>query len=144
MLCKYCHADLLQISVAGNSPFFYFIYFYVGCINLSFAYVEGESLLMALKDVALSSGRQVEYVGRRAVSYREMNVISAVKLLIRSGLHCALYFLVWLMSQPGIDCILRRCFSSVAHCKGRSNVFILKAKKQKFLSASFADSLTVV
>jgi cysteine sulfinate desulfinase/cysteine desulfurase-like protein len=28
-----------------------------GCLNLSFAYVEGESLLMALKDVALSSGR---------------------------------------------------------------------------------------
>ncbi|KHN71755.1 putative cysteine desulfurase, mitochondrial [Toxocara canis] len=26
------------------------------CVNLSFAYVEGESLLMALKDVALSSG----------------------------------------------------------------------------------------
>ena len=30
---------------------------YSGCVNLSFAYVEGESLLMALKDVALSSGR---------------------------------------------------------------------------------------
>ncbi|KAI8042745.1 cysteine desulfurase, mitochondrial [Drosophila gunungcola] len=29
---------------------------YNGCLNLSFAYVEGESLLMALKDVALSSG----------------------------------------------------------------------------------------
>lgn len=29
---------------------------YPGCINVSFAYVEGESLLMALKDVALSSG----------------------------------------------------------------------------------------
>ncbi|XP_069508340.1 cysteine desulfurase [Ambystoma mexicanum] len=29
---------------------------YAGCINLSFSYVEGESLLMALKDVALSSG----------------------------------------------------------------------------------------
>ncbi|QRV87997.1 aminotransferase class-V protein [Ceratobasidium sp. AG-Ba] len=29
---------------------------YPGCVNLSFAYVEGESLLMALKDVALSSG----------------------------------------------------------------------------------------
>ena len=29
---------------------------HTGCVNLSFAYVEGESLLMALKDVALSSG----------------------------------------------------------------------------------------
>lgn len=29
---------------------------YHGCINLSFAFVEGESLLMAMKDIALSSG----------------------------------------------------------------------------------------
>lgn len=29
---------------------------YPGCVNISFAFVEGESLLMALKDVALSSG----------------------------------------------------------------------------------------
>ncbi|GBO45156.1 Cysteine desulfurase, mitochondrial, partial [Araneus ventricosus] len=29
---------------------------YTGCVNLSFAYIEGESLLMALKDIALSSG----------------------------------------------------------------------------------------
>ena len=30
---------------------------YPGCVNISFAFVEGESLLMALKDIALSSGR---------------------------------------------------------------------------------------
>ncbi|KDD72271.1 hypothetical protein H632_c3596p0 [Helicosporidium sp. ATCC 50920] len=29
---------------------------YWGCVNLSFAYVEGESLLMGLRDVAVSSG----------------------------------------------------------------------------------------
>lgn len=29
---------------------------YPGCVNLSFAYIEGESLLMALKDIAISSG----------------------------------------------------------------------------------------
>lgn len=29
---------------------------YPGCVNFSFAYIEGESLLMALKDVAVSSG----------------------------------------------------------------------------------------
>lgn len=34
---------------------------YPGCVNLSFAFVEGESLLMALKDVALSSGRLGEF-----------------------------------------------------------------------------------
>lgn len=29
---------------------------YPGCVNISFAYVEGESLLMACKNIALSSG----------------------------------------------------------------------------------------
>ncbi|KAL8280134.1 hypothetical protein RQP46_007464 [Phenoliferia psychrophenolica] len=29
---------------------------YPGCLNLSFSYIEGESMLMAMKDVALSSG----------------------------------------------------------------------------------------
>lgn len=35
---------------------------YYGCCNLSFAFVEGESLLMALKNIALSSGRSVLFL----------------------------------------------------------------------------------
>ena len=35
---------------------------YPGCVNLSFSCIEGESLLMALKDIALSSGRFVKFI----------------------------------------------------------------------------------
>lgn len=46
--------ELLSIehTQLNGSP----IHRYSGCVNVSFAYVEGESLLMALKDIALSSG----------------------------------------------------------------------------------------
>ena len=47
--------SFFTISGLCNLTDFYFL-FILGCVNLSFAYVEGESLLMALKDVALSSG----------------------------------------------------------------------------------------
>ncbi|KAG0652482.1 hypothetical protein D0Z07_0065 [Hyphodiscus hymeniophilus] len=42
----------LEHTTQNGSP----EHFYPGCVNVSFAYVEGESLLMALKDIALSSG----------------------------------------------------------------------------------------
>lgn len=45
------NANLTHVIRNGDS-----VETYPGCLNLSFAYVEGESLLMALKDVALSSG----------------------------------------------------------------------------------------
>lgn len=44
-------ASIPQVIRNGDPNFTY-----PGCVNLSFAYVEGESLLMALKDIALSSG----------------------------------------------------------------------------------------
>lgn len=45
------HKELPQVIRNGDA-----MHSYPGCINLSFAFVEGESLLAALKDVALSSG----------------------------------------------------------------------------------------
>lgn len=61
---------------------------YPGCINLSFAYVEGESLLAALKDVALSSGSactsaslEPSYV-LRAIGADEDLAHSSIRLVI--------------------------------------------------------------
>jgi len=45
-------SSALEFVVVNGDP----EHTYPGCINLSFAFVEGESLLMALKDVAISSG----------------------------------------------------------------------------------------
>ncbi|KAL7406911.1 hypothetical protein ABVT39_000101 [Epinephelus coioides] len=50
-LVKKIMAELPDVIMNGDAE-----QRYPGCVNLSFAYVEGESLLMALKDVALSSG----------------------------------------------------------------------------------------
>ncbi|XP_043946096.1 cysteine desulfurase, mitochondrial isoform X1 [Protopterus annectens] len=50
-LLKKIMSDIPEVILNGDP-----VQRFPGCINLSFAYVEGESLLMALKDVALSSG----------------------------------------------------------------------------------------
>lgn len=42
---------LEEIEINGDRE-----HHYPGCVNISFKYIEGESLLMALKDIALSSG----------------------------------------------------------------------------------------
>ena len=45
-------SELTHVVVNGDPD-----HRYPGCVNISFAFVEGESLLMACKDIALSSGR---------------------------------------------------------------------------------------
>jgi cysteine desulfurase len=45
------HAQLAEVGLNGDAQ-----HRYPGCVNLSFAYVEGESLLMSLKNIAVSSG----------------------------------------------------------------------------------------
>lgn len=124
--------------------FFLFHLFFVGCINLSFAYVEGESLLMALKDVALSSGRYVGCVGRRAVYFGER--ITSANRLTKRDLLCARYLLGWLVG----DSAWHWLHSGMVFLW--SSTFQMKVKfthpewekKQKFLPASFADLFCVI
>lgn len=51
LLLKRINKSLPEVVRNGDD-----VHTYPGCLNLSFAFVEGESLLMALKDIALSSG----------------------------------------------------------------------------------------
>ncbi|OMJ24806.1 putative cysteine desulfurase, mitochondrial [Smittium culicis] len=44
--------EIKHVNKNGNNK----DYSYKGCINLSFQFIEGESLLLALKGIALSSG----------------------------------------------------------------------------------------
>ncbi|TNN40627.1 Cysteine desulfurase, mitochondrial [Liparis tanakae] len=71
---------------------------YAGCVNLSFAYVEGESLLMALKDVALSSGRFGigRFTTEAEVDYTAAKCITQVSRLRDMSP-------LWEMVQEGID-----------------------------------------
>ncbi|XP_028391832.1 cysteine desulfurase, mitochondrial-like isoform X2 [Dendronephthya gigantea] len=71
---------------------------YPGCVNLSFSYVEGESLLMALKDVALSSGRFGigRFTTEQEIDYTVEKVVSHVKRLREMSP-------LWEMVQDGID-----------------------------------------
>ncbi|PFX17454.1 Cysteine desulfurase, mitochondrial [Stylophora pistillata] len=71
---------------------------YPGCVNLSFAFVEGESLLMALKDVALSSGRFGigRFTTEEEIDYTVERTVKHVKRLREMSP-------LWEMVQEGID-----------------------------------------
>ncbi|CAG0914521.1 unnamed protein product [Notodromas monacha] len=130
---------------------------YPGCVNLSFACVEGESLLMALKDVALSSGSactsaslEPSYVLRaigadedlahssirfgfgrfttvEEVDYTAMRTIEAVKKLREMSP-------LWEMLQDGIDLkstvFNRFVFVEMAPKKAARKVFSIKVKQE--------------
>jgi len=53
-------SDRLYNGVSSKLPYVYrngdAVHTFPGCLNLSFGFIEGESLIMALKEVALSSG----------------------------------------------------------------------------------------
>ncbi|KAF8365366.1 hypothetical protein PRIPAC_83195 [Pristionchus pacificus] len=99
---------------------------YPGCVNLSFAYVEGESLLMALKRIALSSGSactsaslEPSYVLRALGTDEELahssirfgigrftthqEVDATIDLTVRETMKLREMSPLWEMVQEGID-----------------------------------------
>ncbi|GMT00622.1 hypothetical protein PENTCL1PPCAC_22796 [Pristionchus entomophagus] len=99
---------------------------YPGCVNLSFAYVEGESLLMALKRIALSSGSactsaslEPSYVLRALGTDEELahssirfgigrfttqeEVDATIELTVRETMKLREMSPLWEMVQEGID-----------------------------------------
>uniref|UniRef100_A0A3B4X1L1 cysteine desulfurase n=1 Tax=Seriola lalandi dorsalis TaxID=1841481 RepID=A0A3B4X1L1_SERLL len=75
---------------------------YPGCVNLSFAYVEGESLLMALKDVALSSGRSDTHSSSLEASSPDESRRKCIQHVFRFMIHIE-FCPLWEMVQDGID-----------------------------------------
>ncbi|CAF1403674.1 unnamed protein product [Adineta ricciae] len=123
---------------------------YPGCVNLSFAYIEGESLLMALKDIALSSGSactsaslEPSYV-LRAIGAEEDLAHSSIRFGIgRFTTEAEVDYTIaktvehvkrlremsplWEMLQEGIDLkISKICVNVAIICKSRTATYYVK------------------
>lgn len=84
---------------------------YPGCLNLSFAFVEGESLLMALKDIALSSGSactsaslEPSYV-LRAIGADEDLAHSSIRYLVKFFSFCLMLIILFIHSMSIYSCV---------------------------------------
>uniref|UniRef100_A0A915B1G2 cysteine desulfurase n=2 Tax=Parascaris univalens TaxID=6257 RepID=A0A915B1G2_PARUN len=88
---------------------------YPGCVNLSFAYVEGESLLMALKSVALSSGSACTSASLEP-SY-VLRAIGAEEDLAHSSIR---FGISRFTTQEEIDYTVERCVKEVQRLREMS------------------------
>ncbi|XP_057376349.1 LOW QUALITY PROTEIN: cysteine desulfurase-like [Daphnia carinata] len=89
-----------------------------GCVNLSFAYVEGESLLMALKDVALSSGSACTSASLEP-SY-VLRAIGAEEDLAHSSIR---FGIGRLTTEAEVDYTAQRCIHQVSKLREMSSLW---------------------
>lgn len=91
---------------------------YPGCVNFSFAYVEGESLLMAMKDVALSSGSACTSASLEP-SY-VLRAVGADEDLAHSSIR---FGIGRFTTEEEVDYTIQKCVSSVNHLREMSPLY---------------------
>ena len=100
-----------------------------GNLNLSFAYIEGESLLMGLKDIAVSTGSACT-----SASLEPSYVLKAIGLADELAYSAIRFGLGRFTSQEEIDYTVKRVVEEVRRLREMSPVY--KAKKGKQRSAN--------
>lgn len=93
---------------------------YEGCINLSFAYVEGESLLMGLKDIALSSGSACT-----SASLEPSYVLRAIGTDVDLAHSSIRFGLGRFTTEEEVDYTVKKCLEKVEHLRKMSPLYEL-------------------
>lgn len=97
-----------------------------GNLNLSFAFVEGESLLMGLKEIAVSSGSACT-----SAALEPSHVLRAIGVAENLA-HTAIRFGLGRFNTPEeIDFVARRVVEEVRRLRSLSPFYVARAKSQK-------------
>jgi len=101
-----------------------------GNLNVSFAYIEGESLLMGLKDIAVSTGSACT-----SASLEPSYVLKAIGLADELAYSAIRFGLGRFTSQDEIDYTVKRVVEEVRRLREMSPVYKVKKVKQQLASA---------
>ena len=101
-----------------------------GNLNVSFAYIEGESLLMGLKDIAVSTGSACT-----SASLEPSYVLKAIGLADELAYSAIRFGLGRFTSQEEIDYTVKRVVEEVRRLRDMSPVYKVKKGKQQLASA---------
>ena len=101
-----------------------------GNLNLSFAYIEGESLLMGLKDIAVSTGSACT-----SASLEPSYVLKAIGLADELAYSAIRFGLGRFTSEEEIDFTVKRVVEEVRRLREMSPVYQAKKRKQRSANA---------